>query len=126
MRPQKALGMGWISILLVLFLCFAACTQDVMGSAQAAYSPTVLSNIQAGQQVPEYGDRGGCAAASHGIVMPVQSMDLLQESEHILPFSAQEPGLRRLNATASPAIRSMMYIRPLSELASRTGGHAPP
>ena len=127
MRQKKALGREWIPILLVLFWCLAVYMSGVMGSTQAAYSPTVSSNSQAGQQGPGSGDRNSSrATASHGVMTPAQSADLWQDGGCAQLFSVQDTGLPRLNATACHAIRSLMYIKPLSELASRIGGHAPP
>jgi hypothetical protein len=125
MRQQKAQGREWVSILLVLFLCIAAYVYGSMGFAQAAYSPTV--NEQAEQQAPGKNGHGTSRGnASHGGMTPAQSENLMQEGDQLQLLPAQEPRLPNLYATAYHAVRALLYSRPLSELASRTGGHAPP
>jgi hypothetical protein len=125
MRLKKAQGRKWVSILLVLFLCISAYVYGSMGFALAAYSPT--ANEQAKQQAP---GEDGCGSSrgitSHGGMTPAQPEDLMQEgiSNQLLP--ALEHRRPSLIATAYHAVRALMLSRPLSELASRTGGHAPP
>lgn len=127
MRQRTAPGKGWASISLVLFLCFAAYVSGGMGLAQAAYSPTSVENEQAGQQAPGDGGRDSYRdTASRGGMTPAQSANPLQEEYHVQLLPAQEPRLPSLNATAYHAVLTLRFPRPLSELASRTGGHAPP
>jgi hypothetical protein len=112
-------------MLLVLFLCFAAYMYGSMGFALHAYSPSV--NKQAEKQAPEEkgrsSDRG---IATHGGMTPAQPGNLMRGSVPIQLLPAQEPRLPSLYETAYHAVCAQTYSRPLSELASRTGGHAPP
>ena len=125
MRQHKAHGREWVSILLVLFLCIATYEYGGMCFAQAAYSPTV--NEQAEQQAPgENGHGTNRDNASHGGMTPAQSEILVQEGDQIQLLPTQEPRLPNLYVTAYHAVRTLSQSRPLSELASRTGGHAPP
>ena len=127
MRQQLSLGKGWFPILLVLFLCASVYMSGSMGSAKAAYSPTVSYFMQAGEPTPGEGGHGkNHNAASHGGMTPAQSRDLMQEEEMLETLLALAPELPSQQATAHPAVRSLMNKRPLSELASQTGGHAPP
>ncbi len=125
MRLKRAQGRVWVSILLVLFLCIAAYMYGSMGFPLAAYSPTV--NEQAEQQAPGEDDReSNRSIATHGGMTPAQSENLTQEGDYNQLLPAQEPRLPNLYATAYHAVRIQMCSRPLSELASRIGGHAPP
>jgi hypothetical protein len=125
MQQQKAKGRRWFSILLVLILCIATYVYGSMGFAQAAYSPT--ASEQATQQAPwEDGHGSNRGLATHGGMTPAQSVNLTQEGDRIKLLPAQEHRLPNLYATADHAAMRLMYNRPLSELASRTGGHAPP
>lgn len=125
MQQQKAKSRGWFSVLLVLFLCIATYVYGSMGFAQAAYSPT--ASEQADQQAPwEDGHGTNRGFATHGGMTPAQSVNLTQEGDRTKLLPAQEPRLPNLYATAYHAVRTQTQSRPLSELASRTGGHAPP
>lgn len=125
MGHQKAQGRAWVSMLLVLFLCFAAYVNGSMGIALNAYSPT--ASEQAEQQAPGEDDCDSSRSiATHGGMTPAQPENLTQEGCNFQLPPAQEPRLPSLNATAYSAVRAQTYSRPLSELASRTGGHAPP
>lgn len=125
MRHQKAQGRVWVSMLLVLFLCCAAYVYGSMGIALYAYSPT--ADEQAEQQAPgEDGRDSNRGIATHGGMTPAQPENPTQEDSRIQLLPTQEPRLPNLYATAYHAVRAQTYLRPLSELASRTGGHAPP
>ena len=127
MRHINARSRGWLVILLVLFLCFAACMSQGMGFAPAAYSPTASKNELAGRHAPG----GGGYSANHDaadnfILTPEQSVRLWKEGECVRHHPALEPSLPSMNITSCHAVFTMMYQRPRSELASRSGGHAPP
>jgi hypothetical protein len=112
-------------MLLTLFLCFSAYMCESTGFSLAAYSPTV--NEQADQQAPwEDGRDSNRSIATHGGMTPAQPGFPTQEGDRIQILPAQESRLPNLYATADHAAMRLMYNRPLSELASRTGGHAPP
>ena len=125
MRHQKAQGGAWVSMLLVLFLCFAAYVNGSMGIALNAYSPTASEQTE--QQAPgEDSCDSSRSIATHGGMTPAQLENLMQEGCDFQLPPAQEPRLPNLYATACHTVRANTYSRPLSELASRTGGHAPP
>lgn len=125
MQLRRAQGRTWVSILLVLFLCVAAYMYGSMGFSLAAYSPTV--NEQAEKQATGEDDRdSNRGIATHGGMTPAQSENLTQEDYCIQLLPAQESRLPNLYATAYHTVRIRTYSRPLSELASRIGGHAPP
>jgi len=90
-----------------------------------AYSPTVSTYTQAGGKTPgEDGRNENPSAASQGGMTPVQPWELMQEEVVLAPSTNTQLPSQRL--AARYAVHSLIYIRPLSEMASRTGGHAPP
>ena len=114
-------------ILLAVLLFVSSCLPFDMASGQAEYSPTSTINQQAGQQAPGKSVHGIIQKAySHGGMTPAQPGESLLEDAYSVLHPAVEPGLPSLDATAFQADRCLIYTRPLSELATRTGGHAPP
>ena len=127
MRQRIAPGIGWVSILLALFWLAAVCMQGGIGIAHAAYSPTATFFEQAGVPTPEEGGQGPIhRAASHGGMTPAQHWDLTPEDDALQPLPVLNPKLPSQQLAVCHAVRTLMYQWPLSELASRTGGHAPP
>ena len=126
MRQRIARGAGWIAVLFALAWFFAACTQGGMDMVNAAYPLAGSSYTQAGEPTPGEDGRDDHGAASRGGMTPAQSLFSTQEEESLLSLPALEPKLPSRQLAVCHALRSMMFKRPLSELASRTGGHAPP
>jgi hypothetical protein len=127
MRQSKGSGIGWLSILLVLFGYLSAYIPGGTGIAEAAYSQMVSINMQTEQQELGNGkDTSSQRSLARGNTAPVQIASFTQ-GEMITQFlPAHGPHLLSLQAAAYHAVRRLIYKKPLSELALRTGGHAPP
>ncbi len=125
MRQRIARRIGWVAILFAFVWLCAAYMQGGMGRALTAYSPTVSTYTQAGGKTPgEDGRNDNRNAASRGGMTPAQPRDLMQEEEVLT--TSTHPMLPSQRLAARHAVHCLIIMRPLSELASRTGGHAPP
>ena len=125
MRQRIVRRVGWIAILFAFVWLCAAYMQCGMGTTLTAYSPTISNYTQAGGKTPgEDGRNENRSATSRGGMTPTQPWEFTQEEEALTPSAHPQLPSQRLAARYS--VHSLIIKRPLSELASRTGGHAPP
>lgn len=128
MRQRIAQRIGWSAILFAFVWLFSAYMQCCMHLNFCAYSPSVASHTQAGGKTPgEDGRNLNREAASRGGITPAQPREPLQKEILLETLtSSDHPMLPSLKIAARHAVHSLIHIRPLSELAFQTGGHAPP
>ncbi len=130
MRQAKSRGRRLTPVLLTLFLCLSATVPQGIALAQ----PETFAKPAAAQAAPLHRLTLEMPTAGK---MPVHRLLYIKSAEaaHFpgtirdgepLPGPHREPRLISLHGAACHASCHTVHTRPLSELAFRTGGHAPP